>query len=106
MKHLMKTHTASYKELLEQRAALERQIAAVRDAEAADALQKIRALVETYGLTHEDVFPAAAPQSTKRQIAPKYRDPATGLTWTGRGKPPIWIKGQERSQFEIKQSPQ
>jgi hypothetical protein len=24
---------------------------------------------------------------------PKYRDPKTGKTWTGRGKPPTWIAG-------------
>jgi DNA-binding protein H-NS len=32
----------------------------------------------------------------------KYRDPATGKTWTGRGKPPDWIKGaKNRDQFLI-----
>jgi len=24
---------------------------------------------------------------------PKYGDPKTGKTWTGRGKPPAWIAG-------------
>ncbi|MGE8454289.1 MAG: H-NS family nucleoid-associated regulatory protein [Pseudomonadales bacterium] len=33
--------------------------------------------------------------------APKYRDPATGATWTGRGKPPNWINGKVRESFLI-----
>jgi DNA-binding protein H-NS len=33
--------------------------------------------------------------------APKYRDPATGATWTGRGKPPNWINGKDRDSMLI-----
>jgi DNA-binding protein H-NS len=34
----------------------------------------------------------------------KYRDPATGTEWSGRGKPPAWIKGvQDRTPFEIRE---
>lgn len=37
--------------------------------------------------------------------APKYRDPATGATWTGRGKPPLWIKdAADRTPFLITQA--
>ncbi len=39
-------------------------------------------------------------------VAPKYRDPATGATWTGRGKKPKWLSaqleaGQTIDQFKI-----
>jgi DNA-binding protein H-NS len=53
--------------------------------------------------------PAAAKGATKpaRQVAPKYRHPDTGETWTGRGKPPRWLvaaeaSGAERESFLIK----
>lgn len=97
----MSTH--SYKELLAQREALEQQIAAARKAEVADAVQKIRGMIETFGLTQDDVFPTAKPKQKREtgSVPPKYRDPATGQTWTGRGKPPTWIKDQDRSQFAI-----
>jgi DNA-binding protein H-NS len=36
------------------------------------------------------------------KVAPKYRNQATGETWTGRGKPPKWIQGQDRDQFLIR----
>ncbi len=97
----MSTH--SYKDLLAQREALEQQIAAARKTEVADAVQKIKGLIEAFGLTQDDVFPATK-QKQKREtgsVAPKYRDPATGQTWSGRGKPPNWIKDQDRSKFEI-----
>ena len=31
----------------------------------------------------------------------KYRDPATGNTWNGHGRPPNWIRGKDRAQFRI-----
>lgn len=39
-------------------------------------------------------------------VAPKYRDPTTGETWTGRGKPPKWLaahlaKGNSKEAFLI-----
>lgn len=42
-----------------------------------------------------------AKAATSKGVA-RYRDPATGKTWTGRGKPPNWIAGaKDRSAFEI-----
>ncbi|MEX8193630.1 H-NS histone family protein [Comamonas guangdongensis] len=95
----MSTH--SYKDLLAQREALEQQIAAARKSEVAGAVQEIKGLIEAFGLTQDDVFPPAKQKRETGSVAPKYRDPATGQTWTGRGKPPAWIKDQDRSQFEI-----
>lgn len=97
----MSTH--SYKELLAQREALEQQIAAARKSEVAGAVQEIKSLIEAFGLTQDDIFSPAKqkPMREKVSVAPKYRDPATGQTWTGRGKPPTWIKDQDRSKFEI-----
>lgn len=95
----MSTHT--YKELLAQREALEQQIAAARKAEVTGAVQEIRGLIEAFGLTQDDIFPVAKQKREIGAVAPKYRDPATGQTWSGRGKPPSWIKDQDRSQFEI-----
>lgn len=35
-------------------------------------------------------------------VAPKFRNPETGDTWTGRGREPAWIKGKNRQDFAIK----
>lgn len=93
---------SSYKALLQQREQLEQQIQQARKAELSEAVAKVRTLVTEYDLTQEDIFPASKAKATRQTVAPKYRDPATGATWTGRGKPPKWIADQDRAQFEIK----
>jgi DNA-binding protein H-NS len=40
-------------------------------------------------------------RSSRAGVAPKYRDPESGSTWSGRGKPPKWIAGQDRDSFLI-----
>ena len=94
---------SSYKELLQQRADLEKAIQDARATEVADAVGKVRALVAEYELTQEDVFPTSKRAGPKSGgiVAPKYRDPATGQTWTGRSKPPKWIADEDREQFAI-----
>ena len=101
---LENTMTTSYKELLQQRAALDAQIAEARLKEFGDAVAKVRALVAEYEMDVEDVFPPAKARSSAsvgQKVAPKYRNPSTGETWTGRGKAPKWIADQDRSQFLI-----
>lgn len=95
----------TYKELLQQREALEQAIAQARQNEIASAVAKIRELVAEYGLTPQDVFPGRGAKSTvaksTSKVAAKYRDPASGQTWTGRGKAPKWIEGKDRTPFVI-----
>jgi DNA-binding protein H-NS len=51
--------------------------------------------------------PAKKAGADKRSIvAPKYRDSATGITWTGRGKQPKWLSaaisgGKTLEEFKI-----
>lgn len=102
--HFIHTMANSYKELLREREALELKIKEAREKELAEAITRVRALIDEYELTQQDVFPparAARSASAGTKVAPKYRDPATGQTWTGRGKPPRWIQGQDREQFAI-----
>lgn len=98
----------SYKELLKQREALEQQINEARHRELSDAVTQVRKLVADYGLTAQDVFPSGKTSGKSgrgstagTKVAPKYRDPATGQTWTGRGKAPKWIQNEDRAQFAI-----
>ena len=98
----------SYKDLVKQREALDQQISEARRRELSDAVNKVRALVAEYGLTAQDVFPAGrAAGKGKRsstagtKVAPTYRNPATGETWTGRGQAPKWIQNQSREKFAI-----
>lgn len=89
-----------YQTLLARKAELDAQIATAQAEAKAKAVTEARALIAEHGLTAADVFPAQG--KAKGSVgAPKYRDPATGATWTGRGKPPNWILGKDREQFLI-----
>jgi DNA-binding protein H-NS len=88
----------TYAELLAQKTLLDEQIANAKKAESAQALQTVLQLVQEFGFTAQQVFPW---KPAPKRVAAKYRDPQTGATWTGRGKPPQWIAGKERDQYLI-----
>ena len=91
-------------ELIKQKEALEAQISNTRQSELSDAISKVKALVAEHGLTQKDVFGSSKgtkKSSGRSKVALKYRDPLSGHTWSGRGKAPKWIDGQERSKFLI-----
>lgn len=92
---------SDYKTLLQQKAELDARIAEVMKAEKAGAVAEVRTMVQQYQLTEQDVFPTRGPKSKGSMGEPKFRDPETGATWTGRGKPPNWIVGKDREQFLI-----
>lgn len=47
--------------------------------------------------------PERKPRRSKgEKVAPKYCNPETGDTWTGRGREPGWIKGKNRQDFALK----
>ena len=84
-------------ELLDAKAKLDAQIAGIQKANRAQNITKAREFCAKHGLTAADVFPgASASKSTgKRQIAkpaPKYRNAATGETWSGRGFMAKWLR--------------
>lgn len=97
------TDPVSYKDLIEKRNALDAQIEALRKEEMSGAITKARELVATFGLTEADVFPSGRKASGSKgtTVAAKYRNPATGETWTGRGKAPKWIRDEDRAKFAI-----
>lgn len=98
----------TYHELMTQKAALEKQAAALteqieaaRRKEHAAAVAQIKALMAEHGVTLAELGskPAARPGAKKakgpaagRKVAAKYRNPATGDSWSGRGLQPNWLK--------------
>ncbi|TDF24598.1 H-NS histone family protein [Delftia tsuruhatensis] len=88
-----------YQNLLARKAELDVQIAQAQAERKAEGVAAARALIQEYGLTAADVFPQGKAKSSVG--VPKYRDPATGATWTGRGKPPNWINGKDRAPFAL-----
>lgn len=96
---------ATYQELIAQRAALEKQhadlekqIAETLKAERSNVINQIRSLMAEHGITAADLATKAGrpPKAVvagdpSRKVAPKFRDPSTGDTWSGRGLKPKWL---------------
>jgi DNA-binding protein H-NS len=91
-------------DLLAQKEAIEQQIKDLRKNEREGAIAKAREIIAEFDLTADDLFAkgAKAAKGTRGKAAPKYIDPATGKTWTGRGKPPLWIAGKNKDDYLIK----
>ncbi|MBN3779971.1 H-NS histone family protein [Burkholderia sp. Ac-20345] len=86
------------RELLHQLADLDAQIADARSNELAAVIVNIKRAIAENGLTPDDIFDIPRPQKRTKPPA-KYRDPETGATWSGRGREPAWIAGQNRTRF-------
>jgi len=89
----------TYREFQIELERLHQQAERVRLSEKAAALDRIRALIVEYRLLPSDLG-----FSADRKSAPapaKYRDPATGATWSGRGRTPNWLAGKDRSAYTI-----
>ncbi|MBU9172892.1 H-NS histone family protein [Burkholderia gladioli] len=95
---------ATYQELKVQMEALAEQAEAARQKEFQAALDEVRAKVAEYGMTERDIFGRQRAGKTSVPFHPKYLDPKTGATWSGRGRPPEWIKNaKDRGRFLIKE---
>ncbi|TXC65968.1 H-NS histone family protein [Piscinibacter aquaticus] len=101
---------ATLQELLAQREAIEREIELTKKRERADAIARVRSLMAEYGLTLADLGGKTTGSSGKSagttKVPPKYRNAATGDTWSGRGLQPNWLKaalasGRKLDEFKV-----
>jgi DNA-binding protein H-NS len=95
----------TYKDLLQQRDLLEKQIEEAKEREFVAVIAEIKQKMLDYGISIADLGLARVGKTGKGRpragVAPKYRDTVTGSTWSGRGKPPKWIAGKNREEFLI-----
>lgn len=100
---------ATLKELMAQREAIDRQIEQTKKQDRSGAIAKVRAMMEEYGLTADDLSrKSIAKRKTGKgsgkstgKVAPKYRNTSTGETWSGRGLQPRWLKAALASGKKI-----
>ncbi|BDB29522.1 H-NS histone family protein (plasmid) [Cupriavidus sp. P-10] len=102
------TQRPSQSSLLAQLASVNAQLEQLRAAEVPKVVEEIRQWMQEYDLSIEDIAgqpsvePAAraVPTKTKAAPLPRYRNPKTGQTWSGRGRAPAWI-GKKPERFLI-----
>jgi hypothetical protein len=89
----------------------------LRQTEVKAVIAQLKKTIDEYGLTADELglgaVKAKAPRSAGKSAGTrksagvaKYRDPQSGQTWTGRGRPPAWIAGaKDRDAFLIGAAP-
>ena len=105
---------ASYEELKDAQERLNAQLQARLGEARAEGMEKIVAIVQEFGFTADEMNKVLSGKvsagkrgkgkGTGTKAAPKYRDPISGSTWTGRGVAPAWIKDvpkEDRARFLI-----
>jgi DNA-binding protein H-NS len=91
---------SSYKELIAQRKQLEAQLQEAFKEERLNVMEEIIRKMKLHQITAAEIRGPA--MAAKPKAPPKYRDPETGSEWSGRGKPPNWIKdAPDRTKFLI-----
>ena len=86
---------ATLQDLLAQKEALEKEIESTKKHHRAEAIAKVRSLMAEYGLSVADLANKGAAKSASgktSKVAVKFRNAATGDTWSGRGLQPKWLK--------------
>lgn len=85
---------STLQELIAQKEALEREIEQTIKKDRTEAIEKVRSLMAEYGLTAADLGKSAPRTNAGKgnKVAAKYRNAATGDTWSGRGLQPKWLK--------------
>ncbi|WP_332459743.1 H-NS histone family protein [Burkholderia ubonensis] len=99
------TEMTAYRDLKAKIRALQVQAELARKNEVQRVIEEIQKVIAEFDLTPGDLF-ADIQRKTRRvrRRAPalaKYRDPASGAVWSGRGRTPRWIAGQDREKFLI-----
>jgi DNA-binding protein H-NS len=69
-------------------------------------LDEVKARAATLGMSIADLVGLGGGQKAAGPTGVKYRNPKTGETWSGRGRPARWIteleaKGQNREKFAV-----
>ncbi|MBK4736152.1 H-NS histone family protein [Noviherbaspirillum pedocola] len=91
---------ASYKEIQEKIAELQRQAEEQRRAEIDGAIGQIKSLMSDYGISIDDLEDKKKKGAKKSSGDVKFRDDQ-GNTWSGRGRKPAWIQGKDADQFRV-----
>lgn len=122
-----KANAVTYEALMNEVEKLKQRAALVRQEEVRTVVNQIHRQMKQYNLSPDDIQvgsikksvaqpssktvsskEAASPRRnkphTRRKASPKFQDPVSGATWSGRGKTPKWIssaRGKSKEDFAI-----
>ncbi len=101
----------SLKRLLARRARLDAEIAMIESHARHEVVQRIVRMIVDYHIKIEEVYAVLnqggivpPPDEVKmpRRVPPKFWNPETGQTWSGRGRLPLWLVGKNIDEYRLK----
>ncbi|WP_175774189.1 H-NS family nucleoid-associated regulatory protein [Burkholderia anthina] len=97
----------TYAQLVAELAELDVEIERTRARERIEAIAEVHSLMDTYAIKHRDLVGRNGRRGAYvvKVLPARYRDPASGKEWSGRGNAPLWIRGKDRRQFVIVKPP-
>jgi DNA-binding protein H-NS len=90
-----------FNDLLAKSAELDALIESRKTAFKTQAIAEMRPKIARLGITATDLGFTRPADHMSATSAPKYRNPETGQTWTGRGRMPLWLTGKDRAAYLI-----
>jgi DNA-binding protein H-NS len=85
----------TYREFKQHIRELEQKAELARRSELRQILVELRRTIREYGITPAQLF------GPDLSDLVRFRDPETGKTWSGLGRPPSWIRGKDRDRFRV-----
>ncbi len=92
----------SYSDLIAQRNEIDAKLSQIQLAEKQKAIAEIKNLIAVHRISATDLHPLRRNKDRRyAPVQPKFKDPASGNTWSGRGKTPRWLTGKDKEHFRL-----
>jgi DNA-binding protein H-NS len=97
--------TTTLQQLIAERDALDQRIKELQTEARSEAISKVREIIADHGLEQKDIFTSRLYSKTGKtsgvKVPAKYREAETGNEWSGRGIPPVWMRGKDKKDYLI-----
>jgi DNA-binding protein H-NS len=97
--------TTTLQQLIAERETLNQRINELQTEARSDAIAKVRAIIADHGLEQKNIFTSRSSSKSGKtsgaKVPAKYREPETGNEWSGRGIPPVWMRGKDKKDYLI-----
>jgi DNA-binding protein H-NS len=91
---------ATYKDLQAQIAQLQREAQEAHAREVGAAIAQIHSLMSEFGITAGDLE-SRVKKGKKPQAKAEIKFRSGEKTWSGRGRPPLWLKGEDKEKYRV-----
>ena len=97
--------TTTLEQLLAERESLDQKIKELQAEARKAAISQVLSLIDRHALKAQDLFTSSSASKSRKnsatKVPAKYRDSETGNEWSGRGIPPVWLRGKDKKDYLI-----